>query len=191
MIMTVIYEHLCGSSGGAGELGLASVSLAQDGGIHGRSLHTMLRRLILFLALALLGTVSAGCEPAPRAPLIVPSGDGGFSVLSPCGEPIDSVEVVKSLSSTSESAYWKATALPGRAVSGLILFVDNADYSAGGPVGPLEPASEYIVTINGGRGGTILIPRELGAKRGAWQTETFESNGLEQEQAKVKDLSCR
>lgn len=131
----------------------------------------------------------SGCVMPGKIPLLVADADG-YIAISPCGDPIVSIEVRKSLSATSTEPYWKAEAHLEAAATQVRLFSVTPGYASTSVVGALQPGAEYLVEINDVTGASGFVGGELKAGRGQWQNDRFDVADLAVEQAKVAGMVC-
>ena len=93
---------------------------------------------------------------------------------SPCGVPITSVSVVKKPSPSTFDEVWTAESLPNQAQLQVVLFRDNAGYSASPSSLALEPGADYVVSVNDSNTGTIVKDGKPPVGSTAWDTEVSE-----------------
>ena len=148
----------------------------------------MPRRTLVVLAV-MVALFLSGCVMPGRAPMVLADSDG-YTVISPCGDPISTIEVRKSLDPTATEPYWSAEAHVESAATRIRLFSSPAGYASTPVASAMDPRGEYIVWINGVSTGTVLVPGELKPGRGIWFSESFDVANLAKEQKRVADRVC-
>lgn len=132
----------------------------------------------------------AGCVMPGQIPLLIADAEG-YMAISPCGEPITTIEVRKWVASTGPTEpYWKAQAHPEDAAKQVRLFSLSPGYSSTAVNGPLEPGAEYLVEINNIGESSGFVVGQLIAGRGKWQNDNFDVAELAAEQQKVSGMVC-
>jgi len=107
-------------------------------------------------------------------------------VRSPCGVPITSVSVVKKPSPSTFDEVWTAESLPNQAQLQVVLFRDNAGYSASPSSLALEPGADYVVSVNDSNTGTIVKDGKPPVGSTAWDTEVSEPRQFATNDARIR-----